>query len=76
MFSDFRVTPLVAYGLATMALLSGPLLVLEYMGFQGGDEEVLARAHWAVRGLVYSYCIIMIAVFSPVVRNEFIYFRF
>lgn len=76
MFSDFRLSPLVAFGLVMIGLLAGPVLAIEYLGLKSADETVLLRSHWALRGAVYGFCILMILVLSPVVRNEFIYFRF
>jgi alginate O-acetyltransferase complex protein AlgI len=73
---DFRLTPFAVSAFCMIVFYAGPLLVYEFWLEQKDDLLKLTRAHWLVRGCVYSYCVFMLWFFPPPVSNVFIYFQF
>ncbi len=63
-------------GLGQILLFAGPLLMFEFWVECSGDMLALLRVHWICRALVYSYFVLMLLFFPPVVKHEFIYFQF
>ena len=76
MATDFTVTPAVISALAFMALLAGPLLVLEQVmgGERRLDRFLALRA--PTRGVAYAYVVLMLLVFHAEQAVDFIYFQF
>jgi len=73
---DFRVTPFAISGLTMIAFYAGPLMVYEFWLDSKGEPLRLLQSHWLARGMVYSYCVLMLWFFPPPVSNVFIYFQF
>lgn len=63
-------------GLGQILLFAGPLLLFEFWVERTGDMLALVRVHWSWRALVYSYFVLMLLFFPPIVKHEFIYFQF
>lgn len=76
MVTDFRMTAVASYGIGIMAILAGPLALLEFYLFRHDDGTGRLRFAWVARSAAYAYMVLMIIVFSAVKQNEFIYFRF
>jgi D-alanyl-lipoteichoic acid acyltransferase DltB (MBOAT superfamily) len=74
--SDIRATPFAVSGLAMIAFYAGPLMVYEFWVERKADPLRLVRINWLARGVVYSYCALMLWFFPPPVSNVFIYFQF
>jgi D-alanyl-lipoteichoic acid acyltransferase DltB (MBOAT superfamily) len=75
-FSDLTFTGFTWYGLAMIAFFVTPVLALEYWTERSGNLLVLLDASWMIRLVVYSYLILMLIIFPPLVSQEFIYFQF
>ncbi len=75
-FTDFQITPLTLSIFAAIAFYAGPILLLELWIFIADDMLKLTRVRWCWRGLVYTYCVLMLILFPSPVANAFIYFRF
>ncbi len=73
---DLRVTPFAISGLAMIAFYAGPLMAYEFWLERKGDPLKLVRINWLARGMVYTYCVLMLWFFPPPVSNVFIYFQF
>ena len=76
MATDFQVTPLTLYSLATIAIFAGPLMIFELWVDRSGDPMRLTKVRWPIRAAVYSYAAIMLMVFQPMVHRGFIYAQF
>ena len=76
MITNADLTSVVTYGFGLMALLAGPLLVLEAYLFRHDDGIGLQRLSWIVRGAAYTLMILTIIIYSSMEQHEFIYFRF
>ena len=63
-------------GLGQLFLFACPLLLLEFWIERSGNMLALLHVHWIWRALVYSYFVLMLLFFPPVVKHEFIYFQF
>jgi alginate O-acetyltransferase complex protein AlgI len=63
-------------GLGQMLLFAGPLLLLEFWIERSNNMLALLHVHWIWRSLAYSYFVLMLLFFPPVVKHEFIYFQF
>jgi D-alanyl-lipoteichoic acid acyltransferase DltB (MBOAT superfamily) len=76
MLTDWRVTPFAVSSLVMIAFYAGPLMAYEF--WLEGKQELLelTRVNWVLRGLAYSYCVLMLWLFPPLVSNVFIYFQF
>lgn len=73
---DFRLTPFALYGFVTIIFYAGPLMAYELWLEHKNDLLGLTKVNWVARGLVYSYCVLMLWFFPPPVSNVFIYFQF
>ncbi|MFT7619632.1 MAG: alginate O-acetyltransferase complex protein AlgI [Planctomycetota bacterium] len=62
--------------IASILFYAGPLMALEYWLEQKKDPMLLTKVHWRYRAMVYSYFMVMIIIFRPMVPSEFIYFQF
>ena len=74
--TDLHITPLAIAILGTTLFYAGPVILYELWVFYADDMMKLTRVRWYWRGLVYSYCVLMLILFPPPVANAFIYFRF
>jgi D-alanyl-lipoteichoic acid acyltransferase DltB (MBOAT superfamily) len=74
--TDFRWTPLASSSFAMILFFAGPLMAYEFWLEKRQDLLSLTKVNWRWRGLVYSYCALMLWVFPPPVSNVFIYFQF
>jgi hypothetical protein len=76
MLTDLRAAPFAVSSFAMIAFYAGPLMAYEF--WLEGKQELLelTRVNWVVRGLAYSYCVLMLWLFPPLVSNVFIYFQF
>lgn len=53
-----------------------PLLAYELWVERRGDLLSLQQVDWRAKAAAYSYCVLMLLVFSPIGQQEFIYFQF
>jgi len=74
--TDLRLTRFAQFATATIAFYVVPLLVYEYWLRRLHDLASLVKTTWPIRAGVYSYFAVMILLFHPIVRHEFIYFQF
>ncbi len=74
--TNFDPTPLGRFSFGMLAMLTAPLMLLEYVYERKGDLLWLTRTRWQVRAVVYAYMVWMMIVFQPVRHSEFIYFQF
>lgn len=74
--NDFQATTFAVSALMMIAFYAGPLLAYEFWLEQKDDLLKLTRANWLARGVVYTYCVLMLWFFPPPVSNVFIYFQF
>ncbi len=74
--TDFTVTKFTIYGFAAILFFTMPLMLFEYWTERSGNLLVLLEARWGVRFVSYSYFIVMLIVFPPLISQEFIYFQF
>jgi alginate O-acetyltransferase complex protein AlgI len=63
-------------GIGQLLLFAGPLLLFEFWIERSGNMLALLQVHWIWRALAYSYFVLMLLFFPPVVKHEFIYFQF
>lgn len=73
---DFHFTEFTWYALGMIAFFTGPLIIFEYILEKSGDLLLILKVNWLARGSVYSYLIIMVWIFPPLINQEFIYFQF
>lgn len=76
LFTDFRMTHFAWYGLSAIAFFAGPYLLYEVWVNRKKNLVALTRVAWPVRGMAYSYFVMMLWFFPPEVHREFIYFQF
>jgi hypothetical protein len=62
--------------LGQLLFFAGPLLLFELWVERSGNMLALLHVHWLWRALVYSYFVLMLLFFPPVIKHEFIYFQF
>lgn len=72
----FHWTELSSSILAMTALLTVPVLLYESWLHPNGDRSVRRPPHWLSRGMVYSYCSLMLLFFPAPFGHDFIYFQF
>jgi D-alanyl-lipoteichoic acid acyltransferase DltB (MBOAT superfamily) len=76
MLTNLQMTSF-AWGIAGMiAFFVGPLFLYELWIFLSRRPLRLIESHWFVRGMAYSYILLMMISFAPMVPSEFIYFQF
>jgi hypothetical protein len=75
-FGNLQLTPFMLGAGALIAFYVLPLLVFEVRLERRGDVLALLKTRWWVRGLVYSYFILMLWFFPALGQYEFIYFQF
>jgi alginate O-acetyltransferase complex protein AlgI len=76
MATDFRTTAFSGFAAATLAFYIVPVFLYELWIFRSGDLGRLTKVAWPIRAGVYAYIAIMILLFHPTERYEFIYFQF
>jgi D-alanyl-lipoteichoic acid acyltransferase DltB (MBOAT superfamily) len=74
--TDAQITKFSQFAAASIAFYALPLLVYEIWLFRGDDLGRITKVGWPLRAAVYSYVAIMILLFYPTERYEFIYFQF
>jgi len=76
MGSDFSTTEFTTYCFMSILFFAGPLMCFEFWLDRKGDPMRLTKVHWGFRAAAYSYAVVMIILFRPMVTSEFIYFQF
>lgn len=74
--TNFHFTEFTGYAVGMIAFFAGPLLILEYLIDKSDDLLYVIHDNWSLRGGIYSYILMMMLVFSPLINQEFIYFQF
>jgi D-alanyl-lipoteichoic acid acyltransferase DltB (MBOAT superfamily) len=76
LFTDFRVTPFALYSFGMVILFGAPLLIHDLVVEKNKDLLCIVKGHYLWRVLAYSYVMIMLWVFTPLLAQVFIYFQF
>lgn len=77
LFTTWGHENLAIYILINLAFFTGPLVVYEFFLHRRGDDHLLpVRSHWGWRVVLYGYILVMLLLFSPESRHDFIYFQF
>jgi len=76
MFTNFAPSQFTTYCFTSILFYAGPLMLFEFWQDRTSDPMRLTKAPWPWRAAVYSYFVIMMIVFRPMVPSEFIYFQF
>ncbi len=75
-FDNLQLTPFALGAGVLIVFYVLPLLAFEVWLERREDVLALLKTQWWVRGLVYSYCILMLWFFPALGQYEFIYFQF
>lgn len=76
MVTDHQVTAFTQYGFGLILFYTLPLILYELWLLVCSDLDRLVKVLWPVRAAAYSYMALMMVIFHPVVKHEFIYFQF
>jgi alginate O-acetyltransferase complex protein AlgI len=76
MGTDFSTSEFTTYCFTSILFYAGPLMCFEFWLDRKGDPMRLTKVHWGFRAAAYSYAVVMIILFRPMVTSEFIYFQF
>ena len=74
--TDFRITPFALYGAGMMVFYVLPFILIEFVIERNNDMLYLLKANWLKCSTFYTYCILMLWVFPPLIPQIFIYFQF